>query len=144
MPENRIRNRVLVIDDDDLVRQVFQRSLRAAGFDVVVASGGAEGLQIMRDDLSIGLVILDLNMPRMTGRDVRGVQLADGQLAAIPTIIVTGSVDGTVGLEDFHPADVLRKPVPRERLIEVVSRYCQPNREGVPSRVSDLEGGPRE
>jgi len=122
-----IRNRVLVIDDNEMVRQVFQRSLAAAGFDVVVATGGGEGVALMRSDPSIGLVLLDLNMPGIDGREVRRIQLADSQLARIPTIIVTGSVDGTVALEDLQAADVLRKPVQRERLIEVVSRYCRPN-----------------
>jgi CheY-like chemotaxis protein len=120
------RNRVLVIDDQGMVREVFQRSLRAAGFDVVVATGGAEGLQIMRHDPSIGLVLLDLDMPGIDGREVRRRQLADPALAAIPTIIVTGSVDGSVAPEDLQAADLLRKPVPRDRLIEAVSRYCRP------------------
>ncbi len=117
------RNRVLVVDDDELIRQTFRRLLEAAGFDVVLAAGGADGLRILREDPAIALVLLDLEMPRMSGAAVRQAQLADPQLAQVPTVIVTGS-----GEEDtvraLRPDDYLRKPVPRERLVAVVSKYC--------------------
>jgi len=125
MTDSPARNRVLVIDDDEMVRQVFQRFLQAAGFDVLIASNGAAGLKIMGDDPSIGLVLLDLDMPGMDGRHVRNIQLADPQLAAIPTIIVTGSAAESIQPEGME-TDLLRKPVSRDFLIEVVSRYCWP------------------
>jgi CheY-like chemotaxis protein len=46
--------RILVIDDNDVVRDTFRRLLTAAGFDVVVASGGEEGLRIMKGSASCG------------------------------------------------------------------------------------------
>ena len=60
-------NRVLVVDDDRAVRVAFQRALDLAGFDATVASGGGEGLEILRDDPTIDLVLLDLMMPEMDG-----------------------------------------------------------------------------
>src|SRR5262245_14728607 len=63
--------RVLVIDDDDGVRLVMRKQLQHAGFDVVAAASGAEGLAIMRADASIRLVLLDMIMPLMDGWGVR-------------------------------------------------------------------------
>ena len=120
-----VRNRVLIIDDDDAVRQVFQRLLESAGFDVAGAAGGAEGLQRLREDPFIGLVLLDLNMPDVDGRSVRRAQRADPQLHAIPTVVVTGSADRIVD-EELQAADYLHKPVSRERLLAVVQSYCDP------------------
>jgi CheY-like chemotaxis protein len=116
------RNRVLIIDDNAAVRETFRRLLVAEGFDVVVATGGAEGLAVLRTDPTIGLVLLDFDMPRVNGSDVRRAQLADPELAAIPTVVVSGS-------RHFDPAHLpgvsyLEKPVSRQQLVEVVSQYC--------------------
>ena len=120
------RNRVLVVDDDPVVRLMFQRSLELAKFDVMVASGGAEGLRILRDDQTIGLVLLDLTMPGMDGWRFLQEQRADSRLSTIPTIILSGSTLAQNLHEELQVADFLRKPVGRERLISVVGAYCKP------------------
>jgi CheY-like chemotaxis protein len=127
IPETpRPRNRIVVVDDDPDVRSVFQESLQLAKYDVVVASGGAEGLRILREDSAIGLVLLDLMMPEMDGWRFRHAQRADPRLAAIPTIIVTGSPLGTIVHEQLQAADYLLKPVARDHLLSVVASYCKP------------------
>lgn len=117
--------RVLVVDDDQSVREMFGRSLRLAGFDVVIAAGGEEGLQILRDDPTISLVLLDLNMPNVNGREFREIQRRDPRLAGIPTIILTGSALPEVVHDDLLATSYLFKPVGREELVSVVSRYCR-------------------
>jgi CheY-like chemotaxis protein len=117
--------RVLVVDDDHSVRGMLQRSLHLAGFDVVVAAGGEEGLQILRDDPTICLVLLDLNMPNVDGRKFREIQRSDPRLAAISTIILTGSALPQVVHEELLAPAYLFKPVGREELVSIVSRYCQ-------------------
>jgi two-component system, chemotaxis family, chemotaxis protein CheY len=115
---------VLVVDDDRAVREVFERSLQLAGFEVVVAAGGEEGLQILRNDPSICLVLLDLNMPDVDGRKFREMQRSDARLAGISTIILTGSALPLVVHEELQATGYLFKPVRREDLVKVVSRYC--------------------
>jgi CheY-like chemotaxis protein len=119
------RNRVLVVDDDPWVRQIFQQLLELAKFDVVVASGGEEGLRMLREDPTIGLVLLDLTMPEVNGWAVRRAQRADPRLATIPTIIVTGSSLPRTAHEELQAADYLVKPVLRDHLISVVAAYCK-------------------
>ena len=117
---------MLVVDDERGVREMFRRSLELARFDVVVAEGGDAGLRRLRDDPTICLVLLDLTMPDMSGRAFRDLQRAEPRLAAIPTIVVTGSAIGRAVLEELMAVDYLRKPVSREDLVRTVARYCKP------------------
>lgn len=122
--------RVLVVDDDRAVREMFRRTLELAHFDVVVAAGGEEGLRQLRADASIGLVLLDLMMPGMDGREFRARQRADVRLSDIPTIIVTGSSLTQIVHADLMAVDYLLKPVGREHMLSVVARYCRPAEPG--------------
>jgi two-component system chemotaxis sensor kinase CheA len=120
------RNRVLVVDDEPIVRMVFQRSLQVANFDVVVGGDGAEGLRILREDPTIGLVLLDLKMPGVDGWGFLKEQRADPQLATIPTVILSGSTLGENIHEELQVEGFLLKPVGRDHLISVVAVYCRP------------------
>jgi chemotaxis family two-component system sensor histidine kinase/response regulator PixL len=108
------------------MRTLFQRSLQSAGFDVVVADGGPEGLKKLREDKSIRLVLLDLNMPKMNGWQFREEQRADPELREVPTVIVTGEPLSRVVQSELYATEYLLKPVRRETLINVASDYCQP------------------
>jgi chemosensory pili system protein ChpA (sensor histidine kinase/response regulator) len=112
-----------VVDDDPVVRQMFVRSLELAGFDAVAAADGEEGLRILRDDPSVALVLLDLTMSGMDGWTFLQEQRADERLAAIPTVIISGSP--LAKPEALRTEEFLQKPVDRERLVAVVSAYCR-------------------
>jgi CheY-like chemotaxis protein len=118
--------RVLVVDDEPIMRTLFRRSLQSAGFEVVVAEDGPDGLQKLRHDPEIRLVLLDLNMPQMDGREFREEQRADPQLKDVPTVIVTGEPLAKLVQNELHAAEYLLKPVGRDHLISVVSDYCEP------------------
>lgn len=118
--------RVLVVDDDDGVRTVMTRQLKHAGFDVVSARSGPEGLDCMRNDPSIRVVLLDMMMPEMDGWGVRSAQLADPAIAHVPAIILTGAPLPSLVHDQLRAADYLLKPVGRDHLISVVSNYCEP------------------
>lgn len=118
--------RVLVVDDEPAMRALLKRSLQSAGFDVVVAEGGPAGLQRLREDPEIRLVLLDLNMPEMDGWRFRALQRADPDLKDVPTVIVTGEPLTKVVQCELHAAEYLLKPIGREHLISVVADYCEP------------------
>jgi CheY-like chemotaxis protein len=122
---------VLIVDDDPGVRRLWQRSLELANFKVVVACDGAEGLQQLRADPAIDLVLLDLVMPELDGWEFLRRQQADQRLAGIPVVVITGSTLPP----DREPsaAGCLRKPVSQEHLLRVVARYCTPNRRLTPA-----------
>jgi CheY-like chemotaxis protein len=118
--------RVLIVDDDEDVRTVLGSFLSIAGFDVVQAGGGAEGLKLLRADKTIRLVLLDLTMPEMDGWRFRHEQRSDPRLSQIPTIIVSGEPLAHIVDEELKAADYLSKPVSRDHLVGVVAKYCQP------------------
>ena len=120
---------VLLVDDDPAVRELFAQALRLAGFDVVEASSGAEGLERLRSDAPIGVILLDLKMPDMDGWHFRLAQRTDPRMAAIPTVITTGAPLSEVLDCDLKAADYLLKPVGLEHLVSVVAHYVKPARE---------------
>ena len=125
-PPNVGPGRVLIVDDDEDVRTVLSSFLSIAGFDVVQASGGADGLKLLRSDKTIRLVLLDLTMPEMDGWRFRHEQRSDPRLSQIPTVIVSGEPLAHIVDEELKAADYLSKPVSRDHLIGVVAKYCQP------------------
>src|SRR5205823_498265 len=69
--ERHATGRVLVVDDEDLVRGLAEAVLKRAGYEVLQAGGGEEALAIFREKHgTIDVVTLDYSMPRMTGLDV--------------------------------------------------------------------------
>ncbi len=59
--------KILIVDDSKSVRTVIGTTLRVAGYDVVHATDGDEGLTVLNEDSSIDMIITDFNMPNMDG-----------------------------------------------------------------------------
>ncbi len=85
------RERVLVVDDDPVMRELAAAQLAEAGYVPIVASNGAEGLAAARGDVKPSLIITDVDMPLMNGFDLTRALRADPALQAIPVIVITGS-----------------------------------------------------
>jgi PAS domain S-box-containing protein len=105
--------RVLLVDDDALVRAGAAASLRLAGFDVVEAAGGTEALRILKDTPDVHALVTDYAMPGLSGAELaRRVRERQPQL---PVLLVTGYAD----LEDQDAAALPRldKPFRPEELV---------------------------
>jgi len=117
------RATILVVDDDDDIRQVLAMVLDEAGFRVVTAANGREALERLRGDPRPDVILLDLMMPEMDGYQFRAEQQRDPALRAIPTLIVTaGTV--TPRVEELGAEAILRKPVSLRRLVDTIRRFC--------------------
>ena len=81
---------ILVVDDDATVRELVVRHLERAGFAVVAARGGQEGLRLARE-LRPAAVTLDIMMPDLDGWTVLAAIKGDPALASIPVVLVRSS-----------------------------------------------------
>jgi CheY-like chemotaxis protein len=117
--------RVLVVDDDAQAVRLVESVLRPAGYEVVGAANGREGLQLMRS-YRPGLVILDLTMPGMDGFAVLDRVREDGDLRDLPVIVLTGeTVDasGRARLDGRISQLVLKGGLAATRLANLVHTY---------------------
>ena len=109
--------RVLVAEDNEILRSLAAAYLRQGGFDVLLASDGQEAVEVFRLEHSrIDLVILDQVMPQLTGRAaLRQMRLIDPHVRAL---LASGS--GGHPLDDPETAGVIRKPYRERELIQAV------------------------
>jgi signal transduction histidine kinase len=88
--ESQRRVRVLVVDDDPVMRELATARLDEAEFEAIPASNGSEALGLLRAR-KFALVITDLDMPGMSGFDLIRALRSDTAIAATPVIVITGS-----------------------------------------------------
>ncbi len=112
---------VLLVEDDFEIRDILQDLLEAEGYDVVPAGNGRQALQFLAENRAHGpkLVILDMMMPFIDGRQVLEVMQRDHALADIPVIVISAMGRETpAGASAF-----LKKPLSLEKLFETVRLY---------------------
>jgi signal transduction histidine kinase/CheY-like chemotaxis protein/uncharacterized protein YigA (DUF484 family) len=125
---------VLVIDDDDVARELIADGLKAEGFSVATAAGGLEGLRLAKQ-LRPAAITLDVLMPDLDGWAVLAALRQDSDLADIPVIMVTILDEPRRGAA-LGAAGHLTKPIERERLRRLIDRFRAP---APPTRVLLVE-----
>ena len=118
--ENREGASILIVEDDEDVREAMVAFLEMKGYAVASASNGREALDYLRDAPAPDLIITDLAMPVMDGRQFRREQLKDARIAAIPMLVITAMADRT----HIDASEVLLKPVDTDVLLTAVGRHC--------------------
>lgn len=113
------RKLILLVENDDRLRQMASLQLKLSGFTTREARSGMEALGIL-DRWRPDLVILDVVLPGIDGHAVRAELAGHPATRTLPVLIITAP--GTP-VDDIDPACVLRKPFAMEQLIEAV-RGC--------------------
>jgi DNA-binding NtrC family response regulator len=110
---------ILGIDDEEIIRTCFERTLKPAGYMVHTVSTGMEGIELARDN-KYDLVLLDLKMPAMDGEEV-AERLAKIQ-PGVKIIVVTGHADADTAelVEQMGGACYLEKPFFPKALLKSV------------------------
>lgn len=116
--------KVLIVDDDVDVREAVADMLGEEGYEVITAEDGLQALKTLTTYASdICVILLDLMMPNMDGREFRRQQLVAPAIAAIPVIVVSAFNPGAVASELSAKA-FLPKPFEAEQLQRVVVEHC--------------------
>lgn len=112
---------LLIVDDEVDLRESLQEYFEDRGYRVRTAANGQEAMEAMAQGELPCVVILDLIMPIMNGREVYDRMQQDARLAGVPVIVSTSDPSRA-------PAGVptLRKPIDLRRLLAVVQHHCQP------------------
>jgi CheY-like chemotaxis protein len=113
---------ILVVDDDEAVRDGTVECLTDEGYDVRAASNGREALELL-ETLRPELVIIDWRMPVMSGQEFLASLGADASLATIPALILTASQVSEIVASNVT---VLQKPVRRKALLDAVRARLRP------------------
>ncbi|ADO72351.1 response regulator [Stigmatella aurantiaca] len=115
-----MRGTVLLLEDDADVREAVAGVLEDAGFQVATAANGKEGLNVLAQNTSPCVIVLDLWMPVLSGREFLEQLREEPQKSALPVVLMTAS--------DSTPppgvAACLRKPFGVSQLVKVVEKHC--------------------
>lgn len=134
--------RILIVDDDPGIRGLTRLVLADAGYAVVEAATGAQALRRMLDS-PVDLVLLDVNMPVMTGWETLRVLKANEELRQVPVVMFTVKSelrDKVHGLQD-GALDYITKPFEVDELLTRLTRIFQSLDQG-PRGPLPVERGP--
>ena len=116
---------VLVVEDDEDVREFMELLLSTSGYETMSAADGVEALDKMRQRLPC-MVLLDLQMPRMDGWQFRKHQLRDPRLAKVPVVCITAFLEPHVVTRRLG-LRCLPKPADFPSVLNEVRAICGPS-----------------
>lgn len=115
--------RILVVDDDESLRELLRMHLAGAGYEVITAPDAiSAGYQVLKNPPD--LILLDVNMPHMDGFEFVAALKADKTIPHIPVIFLTSVEDGNDRGKELGAVAYITKPVRADRLLELVAKYA--------------------
>ena len=112
---------ILIVEDDKEIREAMKDALEIEGYNVKVASNGNEGLTALRMNDNTCMILLDLLMPSMSGREFMDIVKKEDNISSIP-IFVHSSIankENTVGAAGW-----IKKPADLGIILKAVKNYC--------------------
>ena len=117
-----LKKSILVVEDDQTIREALKLFLEVEGFDVLTAGDGQQALDTLsRSPIKPRLILLDLMMPIMDGYEFLSQRLQNSELKTIPVVAVSAfsSPSEELGAQGF-----VKKPVDLHDLMQFVERFC--------------------
>src|SRR5262245_46154716 len=119
------RQRALIVDDEEMVRETLKRMVEAHDIQAVAVSSGAQALKAAQEE-SFRMVFLDLNMPGMNGVEtLKALKEIDKELAVVVVTGLTGEDDLFRSVLDHAPVSVVPKPFTLQQIGGVLSLYFE-------------------
>ena len=126
MGTSRIVGRILMIEDNELLRSAVSKLLRIEGFTVLEAEDGRSGVDLFQvHEAAIDVIVLDLNLPRLSGREaVSELQ----QIRPGVKVILTSAFSKDIALTalgGLYPWGFLQKPYLLGELVDMLKKACK-------------------
>ncbi|MEO6487888.1 MAG: sigma-54 dependent transcriptional regulator, partial [Thermoanaerobaculia bacterium] len=119
--------RILIVDDEEVLRDVLDAVLRREGFEIIPAASGEEALSIL-DNQDVDLAILDIMLPGISGIDtLRAIRISNPSL---PIIVITAfsSIDGAIEAMKHGAYHYIPKPFKNEEVVITVNKALEQRR----------------
>lgn len=112
---------ILIVEDDIDIRSALVQILRLEGHNTAEAANGKEALEYIRNNPRPCMVLLDMMMPVMGGRQFLDIFKDEPESSKVPVVIISAIADrvDTSGAKEF-----IKKPMEVSKLLEVVAKYC--------------------
>ena len=115
-------NKVLIVEDDQAIRQTIQDVLELNGYEVFTAVNGADGIRQLKNiSPDSCVVLLDLMMPGTNGWQFLDVQRNDPVLCKVPVVICSAYKESAKAV---HPDAFIEKPIQLNSLLGTVKELC--------------------
>ncbi len=122
MNQNNNSRKILVVDDDPVIRDMMADMLDFEGYSISVARNGHEALQLLRSDQDF-LVFLDIMMPGMNGKQLCALLESDPQLRKRHIIVLMSAIDNLEEAASLKVEAILQKPFVVDDVIEILEPY---------------------
>ena len=120
---------ILVVDDEPLIAMALEAALEDAGYEVVTAANGRQGLERLAEARA-DLVLLDMMMPIMGGPAMLAAMIAQPQLAGIPVIIQSSLPETTIRDRTNGAAAIIRKPYTVDQVLGEIAKALREKEPG--------------
>ena len=127
--ENSLREKILVVDDSALVRNMMKQGLSQQGFEILTANDGQEGYDAAVEH-EPDLIVTDFNMPKMDGRELTRALKSREALSDIPVLMLTAADSDADQRKGKHAgvAAFLSKPFPPDKLVVIAEKLIAERR----------------
>jgi len=121
------KSEILLVDDDEDVREVLKMHLESAGYkNLLEAEDGEKAINILRSEdhmVNVALILCDIRMPKINGMEC--IEFFRREAPDIPVVVVTGYPEAELaaGLIKKGVKDYLVKPVEKEKLLKIVNQF---------------------
>jgi CheY-like chemotaxis protein len=112
---------ILIIEDDNAIREMMSQALQIEGYSVSSAANGELALQKLKTEDLPNLILLDLMMPVMDGWQFIKSKKEDQKITAIPVVVVSAFTERAA---DLKCEGLIKKPIDLDQLYTMAKRYC--------------------
>lgn len=115
--------KILIIEDDQSIRELLVELLEVEGYEVDCAVHGLEGINKLKNSSLPNLILIDLMMPVMDGYTFRAEQLKNPLWSDIPTVVMSAESTAKEKMKSYNITAFLSKPVELDTILKTVAKF---------------------